>query len=211
MSFGKRWDSTWKGFYTINSRAQVPSIFSEHCLSQAKRMIALPWQNINRVKISQWFRELYSCLRLEKITHALKGRDDSKRVRFIYIKHMDESFSGLLWPDAFSSWTVLLIFLVLLYSNHQALGATSCSQILISQRTKDFVSSVPLCHIISHNLTLAYASTWAFSSKYEAVFTGILLSTLYKHPTLYIGSKWGEIKHKELVNYKHTHNTRLQF
>lgn len=59
-------------------------------------MIALPWQNINRVKISQWFRELYSCRRLEKITHALKGRDDLKRVRFIYIKHMDESFSGLL-------------------------------------------------------------------------------------------------------------------
>lgn len=76
---------------TINSSAQFPSIFSEQCLSQAKRMIALSWQNINRVKISQWFRELYSCRRLEKITRALKGRDDSKRVGFIYIKHMDES------------------------------------------------------------------------------------------------------------------------
>lgn len=91
MSFGKRWDSTWKGFYTINSRARVPSIFSEQRLSQTKRMIALLWQNINRGKISQWLRELYSCHHLEKITHSLRGRDDAKRVRFIYINHMAET------------------------------------------------------------------------------------------------------------------------
>ena len=55
-------------------------------------MIALSWQNINRVKISQWFRELYSCRHLEMITHALKGRGDSKRVWFIYIYiYMEES------------------------------------------------------------------------------------------------------------------------
>ena len=76
---------------TINSSARVPSVFSEQCLSQAKRMIALSWQNINRVKISQSLRELYSCRRLEKITHSLKGREDSNRLGFIYIKHMDES------------------------------------------------------------------------------------------------------------------------
>lgn len=76
---------------TINSSAQVPSVFSEQRLSQAKRMIALSWQNINRVKISQWFRELHSCRCLEKITHMLKGRDNLKRVGSINIKHMDES------------------------------------------------------------------------------------------------------------------------
>lgn len=76
---------------TINSSARVPSVFSEQCLSRAKRMIALSWQNINRVKISQWFRELYSRRRLEKITYSLRGRDDSRRVGFIYIKHKDES------------------------------------------------------------------------------------------------------------------------
>ena len=76
---------------TINWSAQFPSIFSEQCLSQPKRMIAFSWQNINRVKISQWFGELYPCRRLEKITYTLKGRDDSKRAGSIYTKHMDES------------------------------------------------------------------------------------------------------------------------
>ena len=76
---------------TINSSARVSSIFSEQCSLLAKRMIALSWQNINRVKISQWFRELYSCHRLEKITYALKGRDKSKFVGSINVKYKDES------------------------------------------------------------------------------------------------------------------------
>lgn len=76
---------------TINSSARVSSIFSEQCSSLAKRMIALSWQNINRVKISQWFRELYSCRRLEKITYTLKGRDKSKCVGSINVKYKDES------------------------------------------------------------------------------------------------------------------------
>ena len=77
-----------KGFMnTIN----FPLIFSEQCLSRAKRMIAHWWQNINRVKINQWFGELYTCRRLENITHVLKGRDESRRVGSIYISRVDES------------------------------------------------------------------------------------------------------------------------
>lgn len=60
MSFGKTWDSTWKGFYTINCWARVPSVFSEQCLSQAKWMNSLSQQNIHRVKKRQRIKELYS-------------------------------------------------------------------------------------------------------------------------------------------------------
>lgn len=49
--FGRGETNDEKDFInTINSSAQLPSIFSEQRLSQSKRMIALSWQNINRVK-----------------------------------------------------------------------------------------------------------------------------------------------------------------
>lgn len=157
----KRRDSTWKESYTINSRARVHSIFSVQRLSQAKRMIAPPWQNINRVKISQWFRELYSFHRFETITQALHN------CVFIQTKHMDESYSGLVWwAEAFTWWPVL-------WSWH--FFSSSTQHWSFTEWRK---SCVALWHIISHNLILACAHTQAFPSKCQAAFSRIPLSTL---------------------------------
>lgn len=75
-----------KDFIQLTRGPRSPLFSQSSARHQAKRMIAPSQQNINRVKVSQWFGELYSCLCREKITHAPKGREDPKRARLIYIK-----------------------------------------------------------------------------------------------------------------------------
>lgn len=134
------------------------AVFSEQCLSQAKWMIALPWRNINRVKISQWFRELYSCRRLEKITHTLKGRDDSKRVGFIYIKHMDES-DTLSWDLFNKPCFVVMILYSLTIQLWEQLHVHKYWSLRKQRKSR---AVFPSDTNISHLLTLAYINTGEF-------------------------------------------------
>lgn len=119
---------------TINSGAQVPSIFSERRLSQAKWMIALSRQNINRVKISQWFRELYSSRRSEKITRAPKGAEDSETCRvYLYQTYGWGEYSGpTRWAQISSLRPVLF---------RSASAATPCSQSIDLKENKGIPDS----------------------------------------------------------------------
>ena len=70
-------------------------MFINMCSLQAKRTIALSWKNFGKPTTAVWFRELTSCLPLEKISYTLKDRQEVfQKVwgRFInYMKNNDLS------------------------------------------------------------------------------------------------------------------------
>ena len=57
--------------FKVNGKKKSMIIYS---LLQAKHTIALFWKNPDRPDIKQWYRELSSCLALEKLTFAIKGK-----------------------------------------------------------------------------------------------------------------------------------------
>ena len=60
--------------FKINTKKKSLIIY---CLLQAKHTIALFWKNPDKPDIKQWYRELSSCLALEKLTFALKGKSSA--------------------------------------------------------------------------------------------------------------------------------------
>lgn len=84
------------GLYpVVHNIKRHEKIFLNISFLQAKRTIALSWKSMGKPSIAIWFRELTSCLPLEKISYILKNKQETFQNvwgRFIhYIKNKDLS------------------------------------------------------------------------------------------------------------------------
>lgn len=69
----------------------LENFFINICSLQAKRTFALSWKHYGKPSITVWFRELTSCLPLQRISYTLKDRQEEfQNVWGCFINYMKD-------------------------------------------------------------------------------------------------------------------------